>query len=248
MKLRRKASTLALAVGATMATGALTSAEALSFSLSAATGTPDSQTLSFAKFDPALGTLSGVTFTHSDSATSTTASVTLSGAEGGTATTTVQSVFKLDGPSDVQVTGNGSAAASCSAPGQAGSGPGDECSADSVGPGIPPVLPAIVADNTDLGPYVGASGFFDVFISLEAVSPPEGTCTGVPTPTCTHSGAATWSGDLAVSFLFLNEPPVVPPAGVPEPTTLSLLGAGILGLGARLLGLGARPRRRRRVS
>lgn len=240
MKLRRNASTLALAVGATIAAGAVAPVEALSFSLGAsATGAPDSDTLSFAKFDPSLGTLTGVVFTLSDSSAVTTASVTFSGAEGGTAQTTVGSLFRVETLSGIQISGNGSASTSCTA----ANGPGDDtCSSTSPVPGTPPTLTSPVTDTTDLGDYIGPSGFFDVFVTLD----PSVTASVCPvvngaTPTCTHSGSASWSGDLSVEFQFLAEPPV---AGVPEPTTLSLLGAGLLGLGARLLGLGAARRRR----
>ena len=232
MKLRRKASTLALAVGATIAAGAVAPVEALSFSLGAsATGAPDAETLSFAKFDPSLGTLTGVVFTLSDSAATTIATATFSGGEGGTAQTTIGSLFRVETLSGIQISGNGSASTSCTAQNDSGI---DTCSSTSPVPGTPPTLTSPVTDTTDLGSYIGASGFFDVFFTLDP-----SVVGSVCTPgSCTHSGAASWSGDLSVAFQFL-EPPVT---GVAEPTTLSLLGAGLLGLGARLFG-GVRRRR-----
>ena len=240
MKRRRKGSTVALAVGATMVMGTAGAAHAASFSLSATTAGSDSQTLSFAKFDPALGTLTGVVFTLADSATSTSAAVTLSGAEGGTAQTTVLGDFAVSTGSGTQITASGSNTASCFTTG------GFECDATSAGPGTPPIFSSPVTDTTDLLTYVGPTGFFDVFVTLDVNVVPPTSCTDDnQVPTCTHSGTATWTGDLTVAFQFLNEPPLPPPTGVPEPGMLSLLGAGLVGLGARLFGRGAATRHRR---
>ena len=228
MSLMRSTSAIALAIGASLAVGVCTPADALPFSLAAsATGSDDLETLTFSKFDPALGTLTGVVFTlNQENFTDAQVSASFSAGEGGSASATVSSSFLISfNPSPTLFSGSGSATASCSASfGSSCSSPAASSSTDASFPPTSTVTtPSVLAGVTGLG------GFFDVFVELE-VDASVGSCLGNFSPAaCNANGNAVWEGVLTVAFQF-DPTPVANP--VPVPATLGLLGMGLIGLAA----------------
>jgi hypothetical protein len=194
--------------------------QTLSFSTDSATQ-PDNM-LNFNQFDPTLGTLTGVSFALTNSAASVSATITLTGGEAGFGAGEAVVDFLATGPGaggpgSIQLFGdNQTADVDC---------PGADCSATNSATGSFS-SPATVNGPADLPSYEGA-GTFDVDVNVGSLSASTATCMGFsgPTPTCTTTGDATWSGDITVSFQYT---PAATEA--PEPGTFGLLAAALGGM------------------
>ncbi len=232
MDLMRSVSTVALAVGASIAAGAFSAAQALPFSVSTLVNAPsgdqddDSDTLTFSKFDPALGTLTGVVFTLTgeSNATNVQVSGTFFSGEGGNATASVNSTFSISGPGPITLfSGSDDAQAFCS--GQS------NCSTPPIDSGSPAAFPptSTVSGVGDLPNFIGLGGFFDVFVELDLTGGIDACDDLFNEPSCAFEGRAQWNGTLTVEFRF---EPNVDPEPVSAPATLGLLAASLIGLGA----------------
>jgi hypothetical protein len=184
--------------------------------------------LSFSQFDTSLGTLTGVKFTLSGSVTEVSTFAVTGGEGSGNAT--MSATFEISGPGQggplsLQLfNGTGSASSSCNGFASGGAG---TCKSSGNDTTVPPSFtnPKLVNTSADFVPYEGAGNFVvDVALTGPVLSDkciPLGA-----TPTCTDGGGATWAGDLTVDFLFN---PATPPNEVPEPSSLGLFMASILG-------------------
>jgi hypothetical protein len=180
--------------------------------------------LSFSEFDTSLGTLTGVKFTLSNSVTTEISTFAVTGGEG-SGSATMTATFGITGPGQggplsLQLfNGTGSASSSCSG--------GGICNSSGNDTTVPPSFtnPKLVNTAADFVSYEGV-GNFVVDVALTGPDLND-TCTSLGvTPTCTDGGRATWSGDLTVDFLFN---PATPPSEVPEPSSLGLFLASIVG-------------------
>ena len=197
--------------------------------------------LSFSQFDTSLGTLTGVKFTLSNSVTTEVSTFAVTGGEG-SGSATMSATFEITGPGQggplsIQLfNGTGSASSSCNGFASGGAG---TCKSSGNDTTVPPSFtnPKLINTAADFVPYEGAGNFVvDVALTGPVLND---TCTSLgATPTCTDGGGATWAGDLTVDFLFNA---VTPPSEVPEPSSLGLFIASIVGFaGIRRL----RPTRR----
>ncbi len=222
---------MALAIGASIAAGAYAPAhaETLSFSLSGGPGPGaiESDTLSFSRFDPALGTLTGVTFSLANETTTASVSVTgnFSGGEGGNASARNFTFFTVLAPNGgTLLERTGSAFADCDTF-------GSTCSDTDTSVEAPPAFPNTAAVNlpTDLSDFIdnGGTPSFNVGLAVDFSAIPF-NCFGSAGPgDCSQTASAAWQGDLTVTFTF-----DAAADAVPAPATLGLLGAALIGLGA----------------
>ena len=217
----------ALAIGAGMLGS---TAEAAAIVQSSAFDTDDLgglDTLGFGQFDSSLGTLTSVEFHVSPSTTTVNGTINWAAGEGGGAQGLITATFNISAPGAANLfNGNGSADPACNRP-SSGS-----CSASDPSPTLPVFSPNPVIQTTlpfDVG-LIGGS-FFLVYVEATITDTDVTSCTANfgATPTCSVSDAAArWTGTLEITFNY--EPFIV--AEVPEPATLAILGAGLLGLGA----------------
>jgi hypothetical protein len=213
--------TMAVMAGAGLLAAANAQAQTDPFSVT--TPSTETNTLSFSQFDPTLGTLTGVSFALSNSAATLNGLMTLTGGEAGFGAGAAVVDFLATGPGAggpgaIQLFGdNQTATVSC--------GSANCTDPNSVNGSF--ASPATVNGPTDLPSYEGL-GTFDVDVSVASFNASTATCMGFnngPTPTCTTTGSATWTGDITVSFQYT---PAVTEA--PEPGTFGLLAAALSGM------------------
>ena len=186
----------------------------------------DSQSVSFAQFDPSLGTLSSVQFSLSDVNTAIRSFLSFGGAQGGTGAAMTTATFTIQvpgggGPTSVTLySEQGTAETSCTTATNCEDGPPGAVTLPSFAPS------ALVDLASDLTPYVGLGSFDAVFMLDELMELQ--TCEGNSGQQvlCTASGEATWTATLSVNYNF------TPASGdVPEPAILLLFGTALAGLG-----------------
>lgn len=224
MDLMRSVSTAALAVGLTLIAGA---ADATTFGRFAtlAIGSGTGPALSFDRFDPALGTLTGVVFSLSSSEIQTTASISMTNGEGGSASAAIRSefrVFQVGGVSSI-FSQNGSATSSCT-----DSNFSFTCSNPLTDSEVLPALPVsrTYTSPSDLANFIaaGPDTTFEVFVVARAIV--ESVTCSPDQAICTADGTTTWNGALTVAYRF----DAAPESEVPAPTPLVLLGASLAAL------------------
>jgi hypothetical protein len=221
---------LAAAAGAGLLAAGSAGAATLPFSLGPTQGSAN-QTLTFDKFDPADGTLTGVQFSLASN-TSIGATFQLTGAEGGTGGSNTTAGFTVLAPGDGGplgvLFGGGVLQLGCTANRDV-----DLCTDSDTLTTLPDpfVSPFTLSDPLDLAFYEGA-GTFDVEMTIFAITFLN-PCVGFgPAAQCSIDVAVSWQGELAVTYLF--EKPGNPPGGdVPEPGALLFLALGLPAL-ARL--------------
>lgn len=168
--------------------------------------------ITFSRFDPALGTLTGVRFIL-ESRTGTQALVHLSETGTGysaTATTTSSFRVEVNDPAIGVIFGPHGQSVSASCSDRPCTDTRNEPS-DFDG--------AFVVDLTDLALFIG-TGTFDVALLFEGDI--SSSCIY-----CLLEGSVSWRGDIALEYTY---DPVA--TAVPEPGALALMGAGLAGLAA----------------
>jgi len=184
--------------------------------------------LSFDRFDPALGTLTGVVFSLANQQASTfaTTSGNFSAGEGGTATGRTQSTFEvLPGGLFALFQATGEAFSTCTSFSSNCSNPNNTSET------APDFIPLSRTVDFDLANYTdnGVDTEFSVTVDLGAIADIFSCFQGPPFAgaDCTAGGGAIWQGSLTVTFEFERNVDQVP-----APATLAVLGASLIGLGA----------------
>jgi len=226
MHARNRVSAAALIAGAGLTVGSA-NAEVMPFSLSATDNGFDTQTISFAKFDSSLGTLTGISFALTSSET-LKSTFSLTGGEGGTGSASMSVSFAITGPgltSPTLFSGLGGATSSCADT----SFPIDCTNVVNDTTTNPSFTSPFMVPLADLGSYVGA-GTFGVVLDIDLFD--VGVVSCIPAvsaePTCSATAEATWSGELEVTYLFTPNPG--DPPSVPEPGSLGVLAFSLAGL------------------
>ncbi len=191
------------------------SADVLNYSHTIPTSTvPFTDNFTLPKFDPALGTLTGVTITTS---TSITAEVSIFNN-----TTSIQTFTNATASVPVTVnapSGSSTATATATIP------------SGSLNPSPPPnVFPGQTATATDVlnvatgdfGLYTGGGGSTASF----SASAPSGNFAGTSVPGVFFGGTANAGGTVTITYTFTPTQ-----TSVPEPASLLLFGAGLAGMG-----------------
>jgi hypothetical protein len=224
---------LAALAGVTLLVGGIeaaradtTTPETESFDIGTVNADVNSSTnLTFDKFNPALGTLTGAKFTL-ESSTDTTAYVEVNAAEEsfGEGSTDNSSSFEVQVNTPVVGTLFGpiepSATAFCSTE------ESSSCEDSQSDPQSFDGTFTVPINGGNIGDFVGP-GTFDAELLYSAFLE-----TGCENAECFHDGTISWSGTLSVEYTY-------DPVAVPEPGTLALFGVGLAGAAA------ARRRRKR---
>ncbi len=232
MDLMRSVSTMALAIGASIVVGAVAPVHAETELFSLQVGprqvSPDSTVLSFDRFNPALGTLTGVVFSLANDQVSTNArtSGNFSGGEGGTSTGRTQSTFEiLPEGLFALFQESGEAISTCTSEISNCSNPNNTSETTSDFAPLSRTIDFDLANYTDNG----VDQQFSVTVELGAITQVFSCFQGFPFAgaDCTAGGGAIWQGSLSVAFEFERNVDQVP-----APATLALLGASLIALGA----------------
>ncbi len=211
---------LAFVAGAGLLAAGSAAAETLPFTVAGTGSVGDvlSNELDFTKFNPAMGTLTGVVFDLS-SLSSQHATIAISGGEGGNGAAETSVNFLATGPDNggpiTLFSGTGTADANCalfSTP---------SCPQTDNGAVSNPTFTSPVTVSGALAlPFYEGTGTFPVDVNLDSLKFQTTSC--FPGDTCTATGSVGWAGDVTVTFQY--------DATVPEPGTFGLFAAALGGL------------------
>jgi hypothetical protein len=90
-----------------------------------------------------------------------------------------------------------------------------------------------LADDDQLFKFIGAGDDFDLLFSLLSATTDQLECRFAVLAACQTGTQITSFWDISARAVYFFTPLVAPPAGVPEPPVLALLGLGILGIFVR---------------